>query len=74
MCAEIIIIAMLMMLLDTKIVANKYFTFFKCLIIICCFVFFNSDKSDGFNEKKATSDPEISPEHIISIIQDIKSI
>ena len=70
-------IAILITLLETKIVANKYLGFFKFLIImlsLVCFSFFISDKSDGLREKKATSDPEIKPEHMINIIQDVKSI
>ena len=58
-------------------VASKYLTFFKFLIIVLCVLFlsfFISDKSEGLSEKKATSEPEIRPEHITSIIQDIKSI
>ncbi len=77
MCVDIIIIAILIILLDTKIVANKYLAFCRFLIIIWCLVlfsFFMSDKSEGVKEKNATSDPEINPEHITSIIQDIKSI
>jgi len=76
-CDDKITIAIFMMLLETKMVANKYLTFCKFLIIVLCalfFSFFISDRSEGLSEKKATSEPEIRPEHITSIIQDIKSI
>ena len=64
-------IAILIILLATKIVANKYFAFFKFVIIVLClffFLFFISEISEGLKEKYATSEPEISPEQITKII------
>ena len=64
---------MLITLFATNIVANKYLVFLRFLTIVLCLLFFSffiSEISDGLREKNATSDPEISPEHITKIIQD----
>ena len=43
---------------------------YRQVLCLLFFSFFISAISDGLREKNATSDPEISPEHMTKIIQD----
>ena len=65
-------IAILIILFAIKIVARRNLGWFKWLIVILSWVFLDSfifDRSDGVNEKKATSEAEINPDNKIKIIQ-----
>ena len=59
----------LIKLLDINIVANNFFGW-RSKLLICSHAFdllsFISSFSNGVNEKKATSDPDIKPERINS--------
>ena len=64
--------AMLIILFVIKIVARRNLGLFKWLIITLSCVLLDSfilERSDGFNEKKATSEAETNPDNKIKIIQ-----
>ena len=65
-------IAMLIILFAIKIVARRNLGCSKWLIIILSCVLLDSfifERSDGFNEKNATSEAETNPDDKIKIIQ-----